>query len=748
MKRFSIACTTLAVATLTSPRVMGYDIPNHYDLSTEALGKSVLATNPQALLNLGLSDLKQKFLSSPGLNSSEFTNGCKRGVQLTIINLVGCGGQFEDIPKSRSLNHFFEPIANRPLTIGTVRLGMTSPDWSLEDNNEESSQAYSYKDARNYFFDALTTPGLPPARDAAWGKLFQSIGQVVHHVQDMAQPQHVRNDQHMDIPIPSIYQPSGYETYTRESRAATVAPLMSLPSAAAVYTPENPNLFKVPRDFWSNAHSSGLADFTNFNFVSAGTNFEMFGGQQINTTGFFSPSPGASETVLAKNLLPALSQQILTQCAAERVDCTMSFYGTTAGRQRAATLSIFDQHIQLRPARMIRGAFTYNIDRVFTLNRFNHDVAHQTLIPRAVSYSAGLINYFFRGKMEISLPDEGVYGAIDHTVEKKLDIDGFRKIRLKLKNTTPRGADIEPMSTNGKLRAVVKYHRNGCYAPDLSGEYGAAGKDWLTCRSDLEFSVVSREIAAPTGLSGMAQPVSFEFDPPIPINATDLFLQVVYRGPLGDEPDAVAVVTKDISEPTYQYKYDTHDQFMYARYPALSINGGGQIYTWTQWCGQAISDGIMQTQAECNARLWPAQRAYQFSATNDYVPGWDPSSAAVPMGEWTNAQLPTFNPLFTLDSPVGSYSRVAYLTDAVATNKALLVDDWNGTMHLFSWVTGVLPSAKNQMDPSTKTLTPTQKWAPARGIYVNPSDAQLIGSPSNVGALKPQSAIRGSNNPF
>ena len=37
---------------------------------------------------------------------------------------------------------------------------------------------------------------------------------------------------------------------------------------------------------------------------------------------------------------------------------------------------------------------------IFTLNRFNFDVAHSLLIPRAVGYSAGLINYFFRGKMD------------------------------------------------------------------------------------------------------------------------------------------------------------------------------------------------------------------------------------------------------------------------------------------------------------------------------------------------------------
>ena len=35
------------------------------------------------------------------------------------------------------------------------------------------------------------------------------------------------------------------------------------------------------------------------------------------------------------------------------------------------------------------------VSRLFALNRFNFDDAHKILIPKAVSYSAGLINYFF-----------------------------------------------------------------------------------------------------------------------------------------------------------------------------------------------------------------------------------------------------------------------------------------------------------------------------------------------------------------
>src|SRR5262249_153133 len=52
----------------------------------------------------------------------------------------------------------------------------------------------------------------------------------------------------------------------------------------------------------------------------------------------------------------------------------------------------------------------------YTLNRVNYDAMADLLIPRAVAYSAGLLDYFFRGKMEISLPDAGFYGVVDQSL--------------------------------------------------------------------------------------------------------------------------------------------------------------------------------------------------------------------------------------------------------------------------------------------------------------------------------------------
>ena len=63
------------------------------------------------------------------------------------------------------------------------------------------------------------------------------------------------------------------------------------------------------------------------------------------------------------------------------------------------------------------------------------------------------------------------------------------------------------------------------------------------------------------------QPQQFVFDfsaKPIPINASDVFLQVVFRGTLGQEPDAVAVATIDISR-TYVLRFAKHHRLSVQR---------------------------------------------------------------------------------------------------------------------------------------------------------------------------------------
>ncbi|MBI5612278.1 MAG: hypothetical protein HY942_04285, partial [Gammaproteobacteria bacterium] len=197
-------------------------------------------------------------------------------------------------------------------------------------------------------------------------------------------------------------------------------------------------------------------------------------------------------------------------------------------------------------------------------------------IPKAVGYSAGLIDYFFRGKLEITLPDEAVYGIVDHSQINQKDTQGFTRIKMKLKNATPDivagGAKFPQDMTGGKLELVAKFRRNTCYQPDLTGEFsqqsqrtwnGQCGTNDFRSPEEIAVSQPIGSVTLPADPKAAPTLFTFEFDPakPIPINATDLYLQVVYRGPLGAEADAVAVATNDVYEPTYFTFLNNTDYF-------------------------------------------------------------------------------------------------------------------------------------------------------------------------------------------
>jgi hypothetical protein len=191
-------------------------------------------------------------------------------------------------------------------------------------------------------------------------------------------------------------------------------------------------------------------------------------------------------------------------------------------------------------------------------------------MPRAIGYSAGIINHFFRGKMEIGLPADGIYAIVDHSLLEANSkfTGGFKKVKLKLTNRTDSIIEsgtgtVHPqnLDATGTVAAVAKFRRNTCYEPTkLAGELGALVAQGQTqaavlaqCRSSAEEIVVSDFITLDTTLAkDQSKELTFNFNTNrIPINATDLYLQVVYRGQLGAEDDAVVVTTKDVSEPSF-----------------------------------------------------------------------------------------------------------------------------------------------------------------------------------------------------
>ena len=260
---------TLGIMALHMHDVSAYEIKTHAILSEAAFGQSGLSKDMQLLQNLGLKS-SDKFFNSQDPEPR------------TIKELITDGARFEDNTDTlkRPLNHFFDPLRNQPLRPYGIPLFVnhTSPDWALEDNGPIGKQDYSFRDARDDLYQALTLQSRQE-REKKFGLTFQTLGQVIHHVQDMAQPQHVRNDAHLDSPqeflgfIPNpFYNPSRYEDYTNKNRDKDFIAAYLAPNAYPRV------LFPKARDFWHTKDRNpqagrGIAEFTNQNFVSAGTNF-------------------------------------------------------------------------------------------------------------------------------------------------------------------------------------------------------------------------------------------------------------------------------------------------------------------------------------------------------------------------------------------------------------------------------------------------------------------------------------------
>ena len=498
------------------------------------------------------------------------------------------GGTF-----NRNFGHFFDPHHDRGLTMPIVgNIGPRAVDWALSSEAAIGTRKNHFKvsDAREAMWRALTltrvdeggnlSADVTPSdwdsasrealRKAYWATTFRALGDATHLLQDMAQPQHTRNDAHAGLGcVPGVGCAAGHASFVenyfeaRTTRAGSFALKEGFlnqnprPDAILTTAAQLPyDGYPVPRfttyaEYFATAtaQGKGLANYSNRGFYSFGTNINS------SLTPYPSPSPTGSDLGIA-----TVSEPDLKGMTGESLQGTVTFRvgtvtdtvtGVPATGVKLSTVGAWDQFLKQTDPE----ASSY------TLNYYNYDAQADLLVPRAVAYSAGLIDHFFRGKLKISLPDDRLYGIVDHTTFDVGDpATGFTKLKLKVENETPAiGSEAQDM-VGGKIVAVVKFRRNGNYTSILSGECGSPGQGLAACRGEQEEILVSSSVKTPDGvpvtsvtlMSGaQAQELHFAFDEALPLNVTDLYLQVVYRGPLGSEADAVVVETKDIPEPTY-----------------------------------------------------------------------------------------------------------------------------------------------------------------------------------------------------
>jgi len=287
-----------------------------------------------------------------------------------------------------------------------------------------------------------------------------------------------------------------------------------------------------------------LADFTNANFVSEDTNFTSL---EEGATDGVHPNP-----TLNTNDFSIVDVQDIdrgrTDIHGNLLQGNLLFFGNdftdhytnqTGHNDRITTRSIFDGDLRKVLAKPI-----------FSLNQFNFDAQAEILLPRAVGYSAGVIDHFFRGTLEISMPENYLYGIIDGSEQPQQ----FTQLKAKIQNTTP-NEEIQ----SGTLQLVAQYKMRVDYQPDLSTD---PPDDSPTSRE----GTFSYAVSDPVEIESLSSqsPTEFTFyfsEKPIPAGITDLYLMIVFKGTLGNETDAVAVGRKDLFEPMHVSLFNASDYF-------------------------------------------------------------------------------------------------------------------------------------------------------------------------------------------
>ena len=352
-----------------------YSVVTHRGLSNMAIQNSYLS-DANYLKSIGINSIEEEFNSN------------------NPIQWIEQGADEEDsLLTLRPRNHFHNPLRSwADAGLDDSLSGQSSLLWAQEASNE-----FSWQNARQYFHNALTSSSVE-SRETGFANTFETLGHLLHLVQDCACPPHTRNDAH-------VFIASGYEGWAKDNPGTVlsyVSPFVvdvDLGVSVEGYEPIT-QLFDANQYTGaapSTSNAQGLAEYTNANFASEDTIFtENFSPDHIH----YFPFPRRTD---AEEYEQDMGGKLRTY-----------FRKTQNGEaiEHFAVAGRFYRYLPWWPEVQI---YFIGFD----------DLCHadyaQKLIPRAVGYSAGLLDYFFRGDMDlIENPDNPEGYVIQNKTEEEM----------------------------------------------------------------------------------------------------------------------------------------------------------------------------------------------------------------------------------------------------------------------------------------------------------------------------------------
>jgi len=469
--------------------------------------------------------------------------------QKTVVKWLESGAELEDHPACRASNHFHDPLMGDWTMSGltdthwlvnlwcygfgfgqyppdeinsniTWATGHTSPS-EKENTGVRQFNEWDWDSAREYYYIYLTGKDFPGreiapddhSRNKYMSKCFGALGQVLHLFQDMAVPAHVRNDfsqGHTDVTSDSQSAPwhwigNGFEAFVKKNDSETWfsesmggnSNDMSLTNFWDTNTYDG----SVPI---TDENMLGIAEYTNLNFVSAYTIFSKN-----------YPYPNEGSTNIEEYILDNLSSEIVTD--GDGVTREVTYFSKT---QHGEHIDHFVIPSYLSKEMVgIEGG----IERTYRLDERCFSDYAALLIPRAVGYSAGLLDYFFRGKLQVTaLP---IFYA-----------NSIYAVALHVHNLTPDGETLK----NGTFSLIARYTPAGGN-PD--------GSDDIFIQA---YDVESGELQYDQGAD-----VQFYLSEPVPVESHEsVKCMLVFKGTLGNEENAVVGKSFSLGQIKFNEEWD------------------------------------------------------------------------------------------------------------------------------------------------------------------------------------------------
>jgi hypothetical protein len=285
------------------------------------------------------------------------------------------------------------------------------------------TNAYKWSDARQYEFAALTSTN-QFARETNMALMFYSLGHVLHLNQDLTSPDHVRDAAHFSTAYFEIYGKTHFNDSQNQKWFAAPTNREWAYWQSQGFT----NLL----NFWdcnkyNQASESdgleydetpggklGLAEFSNGNFLGGTALYkECYTAGDIHSFPFPSLISSTSypfKDEIASYLDSHLRTNFLSDGGVNPQGCLVPrVYVDKIGD--GITFSNHSALSYLGAAYALRGSPPRLAKLVPAVNRVSvsiHDnkvlqTYHDILIPKAVEYSTGILDYFFRGTMDVTV---------------------------------------------------------------------------------------------------------------------------------------------------------------------------------------------------------------------------------------------------------------------------------------------------------------------------------------------------------